>query len=109
MIHRLVAVLISGMVAFCAWKTVRSFSRRNVISKLAVAWLGLILIQVGLGAWTVLSNKAADIATAHVVVGVLSLATGSMLCIFTFRSPDSRSRASAFSGDAAAQTALNRG
>lgn len=108
MLHRVVAVLISGLVAFCAWKAVRDFSRRNVVSRLAIAWVGLILVQVGLGAWTVLSHKAADIATAHVVVGVVSLATGSMLCIFTFRSPDSRLRANAFSDSAAAQPALGR-
>ena len=39
-------------------------------------WLGLILLQVGLGAATIWTNKAADVATAHVLVGALALAVG---------------------------------
>ena len=38
-----------------------------------------------LGAATVLLDKAADIATAHVIVGALSLATGTMISIIAFR------------------------
>ena len=38
-----------------------------------------------LGAATIWSNKAADIATAHVVVGALSLVTGALLTIISFR------------------------
>jgi hypothetical protein len=38
---------------------------------------------------TVLSNKAVDIATAHVLAGALSLATGAVLCTLFFRSPKS--------------------
>jgi cytochrome c oxidase assembly protein subunit 15 len=97
MVHRIIAVLILCAVAFCAWK-VRSpgFSRfgeppeggtPNVIRRLAFAWFGLILCQVALGAATVLSDKAADIATAHVLVGALSLATGAMISIIAFRFP----------------------
>jgi cytochrome c oxidase assembly protein subunit 15 len=52
---------------------------------MALAWLGLILTQVLLGATTIWSNKAADIATAHVLVGALSLALGAILSILSFR------------------------
>jgi heme A synthase len=65
------------------------------LSRMALAWLGLILTQVLLGAATIWSNKAADIATAHVLVGALSLALGAILCIvssnqlmFTYRVTD---------------------
>ena len=34
-----------------------------------------------LGAWTVLSNKAADIATSHVLGGALMLMTGVLLSV----------------------------
>ena len=50
-----------------------------------MTWLGLILVQVALGAWTIWSNKAADVATAHVLVGALSLVTGVFGCIICFR------------------------
>jgi cytochrome c oxidase assembly protein subunit 15 len=41
--------------------------------------LGLILLQALLGAWTVWSNKAADIATLHVLFGAANLVTGALL------------------------------
>jgi cytochrome c oxidase assembly protein subunit 15 len=85
MVHRIVAVLILCAVAFCAW---RRFSWQNPISRLASFWLGLILCQVALGAATVLSDKAADIATAHVLIGALSLATGALISIIAFRNPE---------------------
>jgi len=53
--------------------------------RLALLWFALILVQAGLGAWTIWSNKAADVATAHVLVGALSLVTGALWCIIAFR------------------------
>jgi len=48
-------------------------------------WLALIVCQIALGAWTIWSNKAADVATAHVLVGALSLVTGALWCVIGFR------------------------
>ncbi|HEX4264346.1 MAG TPA: COX15/CtaA family protein [Verrucomicrobiae bacterium] len=87
MVHRIIAMLILCAVAFCAWQAWRKFSIRNPMAKLAVFWLGLILSQVVLGAATILSDKAADIATGHVLVGALSLATGAVLSIIAFQFP----------------------
>jgi cytochrome c oxidase assembly protein subunit 15 len=87
MVHRIIAVLILCAVAFCAWQAWRKCSLRNPLTKLAAGWLGLILCQVALGAATILSGKAADIATAHVLVGALSLATGALLSIIAARFP----------------------
>jgi cytochrome c oxidase assembly protein subunit 15 len=47
----------------------------------AAGWIGLVIVQVALGAWTVWSNKAADVATAHVLVGALTLVTGVLLSV----------------------------
>ena len=85
MVHRIIAALILCAVSFCAWQAWRKFSGRSPIAKLALFWLGLILCQVALGAATVLSDKAADIATFHVIVGALSLATGTMISIIAVR------------------------
>mgnify|MGYP001564759001 CR=1 FL=1 len=81
MVHRLVAVLILVAVAVCAGKA------RGIacVRRLGFFWLALILVQVALGAWTIWSNKAADVATAHVVVGALSLVTGALGCLICFR------------------------
>ncbi|MGO8925459.1 MAG: COX15/CtaA family protein [Limisphaerales bacterium] len=85
MIHRLLAIAILGAVAYAAWFTRRALGGKNYLSRMAVAWLGVILAQVALGAATIWSNKAADIATAHVLVGALSLALGAILSIISFR------------------------
>jgi cytochrome c oxidase assembly protein subunit 15 len=97
MVHRLVAVFILCAVAFCAWRAGRKFSWGSRMARFAAFWLGLILCQVGLGAATILSDKAADIATAHVLVGALSLATGAMLSIIAFRNPESVRQAAVLS------------
>jgi cytochrome c oxidase assembly protein subunit 15 len=125
MIHRLVAVLIFLAVSACAWiarkygapisKSARADGQTNradleigaPLQRFAYLWLGLICAQVALGAATVLTNKAADVATAHVLVGALSLATGAMLCILTAVFPG-RVRAEVFSsGEEPAQNEVS--
>jgi len=46
------------------------------LKRLSGWWLILLLLQISLGAWTIWSNKAADIATAHVAVGAIMLSFG---------------------------------
>ncbi len=82
MVHRIVAIAILVSVAACAWVSRKA---PGPIRNPAFAWAGLIILQVLLGAATIWSNKAADIATAHVMVGALSLAAGSIQCIVTIR------------------------
>jgi heme A synthase len=43
------------------------------------------MFQILLGAATIWSNKAADVATAHVLVGALSLATGALWYVIAYR------------------------
>jgi cytochrome c oxidase assembly protein subunit 15 len=85
MAHRLMALLIFCSVVLCAWYTRRYLGARHVLAKFSLAWTGLIFLQIMLGAVTIWTNKAADIATAHVVVGALSLANGALLTIVSFR------------------------
>lgn len=83
MAHRIVAVFILAAVVLCFAKT-----RRNPalpVRRLGLAWMILVLVQVALGAWTIWSNKAADIATLHVLTGSLTLAAGAMLCVILYR------------------------
>lgn len=93
MVHRIVAVLILFLAAACAWQA-RRYAKSvtasgsvlsDPLQRLAGFWLALILVQVGLGAWTIWSNKAADVATTHVVVGSLSLVTGALGCLICVR------------------------
>jgi len=84
MAHRLLALLILIAVSFCAWRTRRTVGAPDTVAKLALLWLELILVQVLAGAATVWSNKAADVATLHVVIGALSLAMGAILSLIAY-------------------------
>jgi cytochrome c oxidase assembly protein subunit 15 len=77
--HRLVAFSIVLLVGGVAWKTRRELGATALQAKLSLAWLAIICVQASLGASTVWSNKAADVATSHVLVGALSLLTGTIL------------------------------
>lgn len=84
MVHRAVALMIAILTAACVWLAWRRLGSRDSLTKLAIGWLALIFVQVGLGAWTIWSNKAADVATLHVMVGALSLVTGALWCLIGF-------------------------
>jgi len=81
MVHRAVAVLIV-LAATAVFLRVSTASRLRATKTWSGAWLALIGLQAGLGAWTIWSNKAADIATAHMAVGALALLLGA---VFSFR------------------------
>ena len=85
MVHRLVALAVSVLIVACAWQARRQLGKKDPLAKLALFWLGLILVQIFLGAATIWSNKAADVATAHVLGGALSLVTGALWYIIAFR------------------------
>jgi cytochrome c oxidase assembly protein subunit 15 len=92
MLHRMIAIIILGMVGACAWAL-----RKTGLSKWAWMWLGMILAQATLGAATILTDKAADVATAHVLLGALSLAMGAVVSVVAgisgFEAPNSKLQA----------------
>lgn len=55
------------------------------MTRLALAWFGIVNLQFLLGAATIWSLKAADVATAHVVTGALALLTGAGLVALALR------------------------
>jgi heme a synthase len=106
MAHRGVALAILILIAACAWRA-RGIGAPGTVparmgndaepaetvlgapihQRLSLFWFVLILLQVGLGAATIWSNKAADVATAHVLVGALALAVGALWCVIAYREP----------------------
>jgi cytochrome c oxidase assembly protein subunit 15 len=108
MMHRIVAVGIFAGVALFVWSSIRRLGSTHPVARLGWIWLGMILLQVVLGAATIWSRKAADIATAHVLIGALSLAMGTWLCILCARSPE-KNAARALSDAPARETALIQG
>lgn len=85
MVHRIVALAVLVLVAASAWLAWRQLGWKNPLAKLAVFWFTLIVCQIALGAATIWSNKAADVATAHVLGGALSLVTGALWYIIASR------------------------
>ena len=96
MAHRFVALMIAiGVIAF--WIGVRQRGRDSVaLKRLSSCWALFLVCQITLGAWTIWSNKAADIATAHVAVGATIFGAGIALVAICLRL--ARERVSAESG-----------
>jgi cytochrome c oxidase assembly protein subunit 15 len=77
MLHRLMAVVLAGLVIAYAWQARRAAMGVRIASRW---WVALVFVQIALGAWTIWSNKAADVTTAHVAVGALILFLGVAQC-----------------------------
>jgi cytochrome c oxidase assembly protein subunit 15 len=87
MAHRFLAVLIGIAVIVFAlriWR-LRKSSRAPILSGLSIFWVVFFFAQFALGAWTIWSNKAADIATAHVAVGAIMLSFGVSISAICWR------------------------
>ena len=84
MIHRLIAILILGLVLGAVMLTRKKLGGRHLLCKVALFWLGLVLVQILLGALTVLKYKPADIATMHVLFGSLALITGALGAVISW-------------------------
>ena len=85
MAHRFVALIIAaGIIAF--WFRVRHDAPESIaLKRLSSLWFFLVACQIALGAWTIWSNKAADIATAHVAVGATTFGVGIALAAICLR------------------------
>ena len=85
MLHRLGAAAVLLSVAAAAWRARRHLPAGHPLRRTVLAWLALVATQFALGALTVWTNKAADVATAHVVFGSLALVTGGLTCLMAGR------------------------
>jgi cytochrome c oxidase assembly protein subunit 15 len=82
--HRFVALLIGAGIVASLLLARQTGRRAGIYSRFTDTWFILLACQVTLGAWVIWSNKAADIATAHVAVGATMFAVGvslSALCL----------------------------
>jgi heme a synthase len=82
MAHRINACAVLLGVVLCAALLKRG-QNSPALNRWMRAWMALIFFQAFLGAYTVWSNKAADVATAHVAFGALSLVLGGLIYIAT--------------------------
>lgn len=85
MAHRFLALVIAAAVIVFSLRVRRDAPRFVALKRLSIWWFVLIICQITLGAWTIWSNKAADIATAHVAVGAIMLSFGVSISAICWR------------------------
>lgn len=83
--HLVLALAIFAVVLLLFFFRNRVVPKDHWLANLLAVWFLFVCVQGLLGAATVWSNKAANIATLHVVFGALVLALASLLSIISFR------------------------
>ncbi|MDZ4743479.1 MAG: COX15/CtaA family protein [Verrucomicrobiota bacterium] len=85
MTHRITACLIVFATMIYAIKIIKAVPRNSFAWFVSLILVLSVLVQFALGVWTVISDKAADIATAHVLLGAILLLEVSLTTILLFR------------------------
>ncbi|HUP02314.1 MAG TPA: heme o synthase [Gemmatimonadota bacterium] len=79
--HRVGALVVALAVGWTAARAWRAHRGDPSLLRPSLLMAALVLVQIGLGGWTVLSYKAAGIATAHLGAGALLWATALVLAL----------------------------
>ena len=82
LVHRADAVALLLVVIATAFLSVARTPLGHWMRSWSLLWVAAILLQILLGATTIWTNKAADVATSHMALGALLTAFG---ILFTFR------------------------
>jgi heme a synthase len=98
MAHRFLAVVIALGVIMVCLRIWRDAPDITALRRLSIMWVVLVFCQITLGAWTIWSNKAADIATAHVAMGAVMLSFGVSICAIVLHLLHSQALARSISG-----------
>lgn len=85
MAHRVGAVLITVAILAAAAAMWLAPGTAPILRRWSAVWVFLVFLQFILGACTIWTNKAADIATTHVAVGALTLVLGALLTAMSWR------------------------
>ncbi|HEX7515735.1 MAG TPA: COX15/CtaA family protein [Chthoniobacterales bacterium] len=85
MAHRLLALVVAAGMIACLFRARAAELRDTPLARLSDTWFLLVACQITLGAWVIWSNKAADIATAHVAIGATMLALGVTISTISLR------------------------
>jgi cytochrome c oxidase assembly protein subunit 15 len=79
--HRVGAVVVSLVVVWVAVRAARRHGGEPLIVRPALALLALAALQIGLGAWVILSYKSAWVTSAHLGTGALLFGTSLTLVL----------------------------
>lgn len=84
--HRVGALLVTAVIFATAGHVLYHHRSRRELTRPAILLSVLVCLQVGLGAWAVLSEKQVVVNTAHVAVGATVLVTTLVLSLRVHRS-----------------------
>lgn len=79
--HRVGALVVTAAVGLTALRVFRPGPVAPCLARPMIVLLALVCVQIALGGWTILSFKAADVATAHLGVGALLWGTAVVLAM----------------------------
>jgi cytochrome c oxidase assembly protein subunit 15 len=93
MAHRFLALIIAILVITTCLRVLRRAKQVVALRRLSIWWCVFLFLQLILGAWVIWSNKAADVATAHVAIGATMLSFGVTITAICWRlsRPEQRS------------------
>jgi len=83
--HRIWAFVVFLLTLMLFVRVLRNHSPCKPLKRPAYILMGLLIIQLILGMSVIWSQKAADIATAHVAVGAIALVTSFLLTLIAFK------------------------
>lgn len=83
--HRVMALILTGAIVALAVAIFRQASASAGLRRLALALILLLVVQIALGAATVLSLRDPYFTTGHVIVGALLLAVSFLLAFWMHR------------------------
>ena len=83
--HRVGALIAAGLTLIVAAHVLRHHIRRSELRRPALVLVGLVVLQIMLGALTVLSHKQYIVNSFHVVTGAMVLGTSLVLTLRSYR------------------------
>src|ERR1051325_11159964 len=85
MAHRFLALIIAVTIITFFVRVRNVAEAPAALKRLSVFWGALVISQIALGGWVIWSNKAADVATAHVALGAIMLSFGVSISAICWR------------------------
>ena len=85
MLHRIWALVVAGIVFALSVKLLKTNQLPATIKRFAYILIFLVALQLALGMFTVITQKAVDVTTAHVATGALILVASVLLLLHLAR------------------------
>lgn len=85
-VHRTTAYIVAICIAYQYW-VLRPVTDNQLLSRLSLVAIGLVVVQIFLGAGILWTSRGEIVTTLHVMTGVMLLAVNTLLMYTAFRAP----------------------